>query len=243
EVRFEDIDFVHEGREDGLRDIGFTVPAGSKIGVVGPSGAGKSTILKLLFRFYDPAKGRILIDGQDISHIQQKSLRQKLGLVPQDVALFNDTLRFNVTYARPDASEEQIAKALADAHLTHFISRLPQGLDTKVGERGLKLSGGEKQRVGIARAILKNPAILVLDEATSSLDSDTEREVQLALNDAAKGRTSIAIAHRLSTIQDADLILVIDAGRLVEQGNHDQLLAQNGIYARMWKRQAERETT
>jgi len=241
EVRFENISFVHEGREDGLQNVSFCIPAGSKIGVVGPSGAGKSTILKLLFRFYDPASGHIFIDGQDIKTVPQASLRGALGLVPQDVALFNDSLRFNITYARPDASEEQIAKAIADAHLTQFIDSLPHGLDTKVGERGLKLSGGEKQRVGIARAILKNPAILVLDEATSSLDSQTESEVQLALNNAAKGRTSLAIAHRLSTIQNADLILVIAAGRLVEQGNHEQLIANKGLYAKMWQHQAERD--
>jgi len=241
EVRFEDVDFVHEGRNDGLSHISFTVPAGGKVGVVGPSGAGKSTVLKLLFRFYDPAKGRILIDGQDISHVRQKSLREKLGLVPQDVALFNDTLLFNITYARPEASEAQITAALSDAHLTQFIANLPEGLQTKVGERGLKLSGGEKQRVGIARAILKNPAILVLDEATSSLDSETEREVQSALDDAARGRTTLTIAHRLSTIHDADIILVIEAGKLVEQGTHDELITKNGLYARLWQQQAKRD--
>lgn len=239
EVRFEQVSFAHEGRKSGLQNISFTVPAGSKVGVVGPSGAGKSTIIKLLFRFYDPAQGKILIDGQDISVVQQQSLRQCLGLVPQDVALFNDTLHFNITYARPGASTEEIAKALQDAHLSEFVASLPDGLQTKVGERGLKLSGGEKQRVGIARAILKNPAILVLDEATSSLDSATEHEVQLALNTASKGRTSLAIAHRLSSIQDADLILVIEAGKLAEQGTHEQLIKQGGLYANMWRYQAE----
>ncbi len=241
EVCFQNISFIHEGRNDGLCNISFTVPAGSKIGIVGPSGAGKSTILKLLFRFYDPDSGRILIDGEDICKVQQKSLRQGLALVPQEVALFNDSLRFNVTYARPDASEQQIAKALADAHLTDFVASLPDGLDTRVGERGLKLSGGEKQRVGIARAILKNPAILVLDEATSSLDSETESEVQLALNDATRGRTSLVIAHRLSTISDADMILVIEAGKLVEQGRHEELIARGGLYSRMWQRQSKQE--
>jgi len=242
-IVFEGISFTHEGRNGGLRNISFRVPAGAKVGIVGPSGAGKSTILKLLFRFYDPASGRILIDGQDIAKIRQKSLREGLGLVPQDVALFNDSLHFNITYARSEASQDEIDQALADAHLTDFVASLPDGLNTKVGERGLKLSGGEKQRVGIARAILKDPAILVLDEATSSLDSETEREVQEALNDAAQGRTSLAIAHRLSTIADADLILVIEAGALVEQGTHDELIAKGGLYARMWKRQAKREVS
>ena len=242
EIVFEGISFTHQGRSEGIKNISFTVPAGAKVGIVGSSGAGKSTILKLLFRFYDPETGRILIDGQDISTVKQDSLRQSLGLVPQDVALFNDSLRFNITYARPKATEEEIMKALEKAHLTEFITSLPDGLDTKVGERGLKLSGGEKQRVGIARAILKDPRILILDEATSSLDSSTEREVQSALKDAAKGRTSLEIAHRLSTIQDADLILVVEDGIIIEQGTHEQLIAINGLYANMWQHQSERKS-
>jgi len=242
EIVFEAISFTHQGRSDGIKNISFKVPAGAKVGIVGSSGAGKSTILKLLFRFYDPKHGRILIDGQDISTVKQNSLRQSLGLVPQDVALFNDSLRFNITYARPQATEEEIAKALEKAHLTEFIASLPDGLNTKVGERGLKLSGGEKQRVGIARAILKDPKILILDEATSSLDSSTEREVQSALKDAAKGRTSLEIAHRLSTIQDADLILVIEDGTIIEQGTHEQLITINGFYANMWQHQSERKS-
>ncbi|MCF6292999.1 MAG: ABC transporter ATP-binding protein/permease [Robiginitomaculum sp.] len=242
EIVFEAISFTHQGRSDGIKNISFKVPAGAKVGIVGSSGAGKSTILKLLFRFYDPKHGRILIDGQDIATVKQNSLRQSLGLVPQDVALFNDSLRFNITYARPQATEEEIARALEKAHLTEFIASLPDGLNTKVGERGLKLSGGEKQRVGIARAILKDPKILILDEATSSLDSSTEREVQSALKDAAKGRTSLEIAHRLSTIQDADLILVIEDGTIIEQGTHEQLITINGFYANMWQHQSERKS-
>jgi ATP-binding cassette subfamily B protein len=242
EIVFEDISFTHQGRSEGIKNISFKVPAGAKVGIVGSSGAGKSTILKLLFRFYDPETGRILIDGQDIATVKQSSLRQSLGLVPQDVALFNDSLRFNITYARPSATEEEVTRALEKAHLTEFIASLPDGLDTKVGERGLKLSGGEKQRVGIARAILKDPKILILDEATSSLDSSTEREVQSALKDAAKGRTSLEIAHRLSTIQDADLILVVEDGIIIEQGTHDQLITINGSYANMWQHQSERKS-
>ncbi len=239
EIRFEKVAFLHEGRSAGLDRVSFTVPAGSFVGLAGPSGAGKSTILRLLFRFYDPASGRILIDGQDIRGLTQSSLRGALGLVPQEVVLFNDTLRFNLAYARPNATDEEIMQAAAQAQLLPFISSLPKGLDTKVGERGLKLSGGEKQRVGVARAILQNPAILVLDEATSSLDSETEKEVQGALAEAARGRTTIAIAHRLSTIAAADLILVLDRGRIAEQGRHEELLALGGLYASLWRRQTE----
>jgi len=238
-VTFEHVAFTHEGRNDGLKDVSFTVKPGSRIGIAGPSGAGKSTILRLLFRFYDPHAGRVLVDGQDVRDITQQSLRDALALVPQDVALFNESLRANIAYAKPDASDDEIMKVAMRAHLGDFIRALPMGLDTRVGERGLKLSGGEKQRVGIARAIMKDPAILVLDEATSSLDSETEREVQDALNEAAQGRTTITIAHRLSTIADADLIVVIDQGRIAQSGTHDQLLALPGLYARMWQRQAE----
>jgi ATP-binding cassette subfamily B protein len=238
-IRFDGVSFVHEGREAGLTDVSFNIPGGAFVGIVGPSGAGKSTILKLLFRFYDPEQGRILIDGVDIRGVTQKSLRAALGLVPQEVVLFNDTLRFNLAYARPDATEAEIMAAARRARLDDFIRSLPKGLDTRVGERGLKLSGGEKQRVGVARAILLDPAILVLDEATSSLDSGTEKEVQQALSEAARGRTTIAVAHRLSTIAGADLILVLDGGRIVESGRHDQLMASGGLYATLWRRQTE----
>lgn len=237
EIRFEDVSFVHEGREAGLNGVSFVIPEGAFVGLAGPSGAGKSTILKLLFRFYDPDHGRVSIDGRDIRSLKQQSLRRSLGLVPQEVVLFNDTLRFNLAYARPDASDDEIMEAARRAQLGEFIASLPNGLDTRVGERGLKLSGGEKQRVGVARAILLDPPILVLDEATSSLDSETEQEVQAALREAARGRTTIAVAHRLSTIAGADLILVLDGGRIVEKGRHEDLLGGGGIYAALWRRQ------
>lgn len=239
EVRFDQVSFSHEGRASGLNEVSFTAPGGSFIGVVGPSGAGKSTILKLLFRFYDPAAGRITIDRQDVRTVTQASLRASLGLVPQEVVLFNDTLRFNLSYARLDASDEDIMAAAGRAQLREFIESLPAGLDTRVGERGLKLSGGEKQRVGVARAILLDPKILVLDEATSSLDSTTEQEVQAALKEAARGRTTIAVAHRLSTIAGADEILVFDKGEIIERGTHQQLIQQNGVYAALWRRQSQ----
>jgi ATP-binding cassette, subfamily B, heavy metal transporter len=239
EVCFEHVSFVHSGRVRGLQDVTFTVEPGSFVGIAGASGAGKSTVLRLLFRFYDPSAGRVLIDGQDLRGVTQSSLRTTLGLVPQEVVLFNDTIRFNVGYSKPEASEAQILAALERAQLGDFVAALPRGLETRVGERGLKLSGGEKQRIGVARAILRDPPILVLDEATSSLDSQTEGEVQNALWEAAKGRTTIAVAHRLSTIAGADMIIVLDDGRVVEQGDHAALIAAGGRYARMWELQSE----
>jgi ATP-binding cassette subfamily B protein len=242
-IRFDRVSFTHEGRQAGLDGVDFDIPGGAFVGIVGPSGAGKSTILKLLFRFYDPSQGRILIDGVDIRAVTQKSLRGALGLVPQEVVLFNDALRFNLGYARPDATDAEIMQAAARAQLGPFIASLPAGLDTKVGERGLKLSGGEKQRVGVARAILLDPAILILDEATSSLDSETEKDVQEALAEAARGRTTIAVAHRLSTIARADVIFVLNEGRISEQGAHEALLARDGLYAALWRRQTENAET
>ena len=238
-IRFEQVSFRHEGREAGLDGVNIDIPGGAFVGLVGPSGAGKSTILKLLFRFFDPSEGRILFDGVDIRDVTQRSLRAALGLVPQDVVLFNDTLRFNLSYARPGADDEAIMNAARRAQLGEFIDSLPFGLETRVGERGLKLSGGEKQRVGVARAILLDPAVLVLDEATSSLDSETEKGVQAALSEASRGRTTIAVAHRLSTLARADIIYVLDRGRIVERGRHDALLAADGLYAALWRRQTD----
>lgn len=237
-VTFENVAFSHEGRAVGVQNISFDVPAGRKIAFVGTSGAGKSTLLKLLFRFYDTDTGRVLIDGQDVRTLTQESLRASLGLVPQDVVLFNDTIRANIAYARPDASEEDIREAARRAQLLDFIEALPDGWNTRVGERGLKLSGGEKQRVGIARVVLADPAILVLDEATSALDSATEAAVQEALNEASAGRTTLMVAHRLSTVISADEIIVLEAGRIIERGSHAALLAKAGKYADMWQMQA-----
>ena len=239
EVVFENVGFAHEGRDVGLDAVSFMAPAGKTTAIVGPSGAGKSTVLKLLFRFYDPSEGRVLIDGQDLRTVTQSSLRSALGLVPQDVVLFNDTIRYNIAYGKPDATQEELDQAAARAQLLTFIESLPQQWDTRVGERGLKLSGGEKQRVGIARVVLKDPAILILDEATSSLDSATEDEVQGALEEASRGRTTLVVAHRLSTIANADQIVVLEAGRIVERGTHAALIARDGLYADLWKRQAE----
>ena len=239
EVAFDKVSFAHEGRDRGLESVSFVAPAGKTTAIVGPSGAGKSTVLKLLFRFYDPSAGKVLIDGHSLRDVTQSSLRQALGLVPQDVVLFNDTIRYNIAYGRPEATQRELEDAARRAQLLHFIESLPQGWDTRVGERGLKLSGGEKQRVGIARVVLKDPAILILDEATSSLDSGTEAEVQEALEEASRGRTTIVVAHRLSTIANADQIVVLDEGRVVERGTHAALIAQDGLYAGLWKRQAE----
>ncbi len=241
-IAFENVVFGYDEGRTILNGLSFEVPAGSHVAIVGPSGAGKSTIARLLFRFYDPQAGRILIDGQDISHVTQQSLRAAIGIVPQDSVLFNDTIGYNIAYGSGDASEEQVREAARGASIMPLIERLPQGFDTEVGERGLKLSGGEKQRVAIARTLVKNPPILLLDEATSALDSRTEQEILATLHRVSQQRTTIAIAHRLSTIADADKIIVLDHGRLAEQGSHAQLLAKGSLYAEMWARQAaERE--
>lgn len=239
DVKFQHVGFSHEGRAVGVSDVSFHLKPGRKIAFVGTSGAGKSTLLKLLFRFYDVESGHVLVDDKDVRSLTQESLRKTLGLVPQDVVLFNDTIRYNIGYARPDASEEELRDAARRAQLLEFIDSLPDGWNTRVGERGLKLSGGEKQRVGIARVILADPAILVLDEATSALDSATEEAVQDALEEAAEGRTTLMVAHRLSTVKSADEILVLEAGRVIERGNHAVLLAKGGKYADMWDRQAK----
>ena len=239
EIRFEHVSFAYQPERPILHDVSFSIAPGKKVAIVGPSGAGKSTLARLLFRFYDTTGGRILINNQDISSVTQDSLRRAIGIVPQDTVLFNESLRYNLAYANPGASHEDIGKAAQLAHLTDFIASLPQGYDTVVGERGLKLSGGEKQRVAIARAVLKNPHILVFDEATSSLDSHSEQAILAALRDAAAHHTSLVIAHRLSTIVDADTILVMDNGRIVESGIHQSLIAAGGAYARLWAMQQE----
>jgi len=241
DVVFDQVSFTHDARSVGVQDVSFDLDAGKKIAFVGTSGAGKSTLLKLLFRFYDVNGGRVLVDGQDVRDVTQESLRQALGLVPQDVVLFNETIAANISYAKPDASLDELRDAARRAQLLDFIESLPDGWETRVGERGLKLSGGEKQRVGIARVILANPAILVLDEATSALDSATEAAVQEALDEASKGRTTLMVAHRLSTVQNADEIVVLKAGQVIERGTHDDLLAAEGEYADMWARQAKRD--
>src|SRR6187401_3127803 len=240
-IRFENVKFSYEAARPILKGISFEVPAGKTVAVVGPSGAGKSTISRLLFRFYDLSGGRIMIDGQDISRVSQKSLRQAIGMVPQDTVLFNDTIRYNIRYGRWEATDAEVEEAARLAQIDPLIRIAPKGYETEVGERGLKLSGGEKQRVAIARTILKGPPILVLDEATSALDSHTEKEIQDALERVSRNRTTLVIAHRLSTIVGADAILVLDAGHLVEQGTHYQLLDGNGLYASMWNRQREAE--
>jgi len=240
-IRFEDVRFAYEPARPILKGLTFEVPAGRTVAIVGPSGAGKSTISRLLFRFYDVTGGRILIDGQDIRDVQQASLRGAIGMVPQDTVLFNDTVRYNIRYGRWDATDAEVEQAAALAQIDSFIRSTPKGYDTEVGERGLKLSGGEKQRVAIARTILKGPPILVLDEATSALDSHTEKDIQDALDRVSRNRTTLVIAHRLSTIVAADEILVLDQGIIVERGTHHQLLLAGGLYASMWNRQREAE--
>ena len=233
-VRFEDVSFAYEAARPILKGLSFEIPAGKTVAVVGPSGAGKSTLARLLYRFYDVSGGRIAIDGQDIRQVTQASLRQAIGIVPQDTVLFNDTVEYNIAYGRPGASREEVEAAARAARIHDFIAATPKGYDTMVGERGLKLSGGEKQRVAIARTLLKNPPILIFDEATSALDSANERAIQAELKSAAQGKTALVIAHRLSTVVDAHRILVMEQGLIVEQGTHAQLLALQGRYARMW---------
>ena len=240
-IRFEDVTFAYDPDRQILDGISFDVPAGRTVAVVGPSGAGKSTISRLLYRFYDVTEGRILVDGQDIRDVTQKSLRAAIGMVPQDTVLFNDTIRYNIRYGRWEASDREVEEAARLAQIDGFIRLAPKGYETEVGERGLKLSGGEKQRVAIARTILKSPPILLLDEATSALDSQTEKEIQDALDRVSKNRTTLVIAHRLSTIVGADEIIVLDRGAIVERGTHQQLLAAGGLYASMWNRQREAE--
>ncbi|GHE00373.1 metal ABC transporter permease [Defluviimonas sp. 20V17] len=241
QVEFDHVAFGYDAARPILKDLTLTVKPGQKVAVVGPSGAGKSTIGRLLFRFYDVTGGALRIDGQDVRDVTQDSLHQMIGVVPQDTVLFNDTVRYNIAYGRPDATEAEIVAAAKSAHIHEFIAGLPEGYDTMVGERGLKLSGGEKQRVGIARTILKNPPILLLDEATSALDTQTERDIQEALHKVGEGRTVLTIAHRLSTIADSDRIIVLEKGEIVEQGRHEELLAHNGRYAAMWQRQSAEE--
>jgi ABC-type transport system involved in Fe-S cluster assembly fused permease/ATPase subunit len=240
-IHFENVHFAYEPERPILKGIDFEVPAGKMVAIVGPSGAGKSTISRLLFRFYAIDEGRIAIDGQDIAEVQQASLRAAIGMVPQDTVLFNDTIGYNIRYGRPDATDEEVRTAARLAQIDDFIQMLPEGYKTQVGERGLKLSGGEKQRVAIARTILKGPPILMLDEATSALDSYTEKQIQAALDRVAQNRTTLVIAHRLSTIIHADEIIVLQAGRIVERGTHAELLLKQGLYAGMWARQREAE--
>ena len=240
-IRFEGVSFGYSPEREVLHGVDFTVQPGQKVAVVGASGGGKSTLVKLLFRFYDPPRGRITLDGQDIRGVTQASLRRVIGIVPQDTVLFNDSIFENVRYGNPAASDAEVEEAIRLAHLEDFIRELPRGGDTLVGERGLKLSGGEKQRVSIARTILKRPPVLVFDEATSSLDSKSEQAILAALREIAEGHTSLVIAHRLSTVVDADRIVVLQRGEIVETGDHEQLLQAGGYYAELWRAQQRRE--
>ena len=239
EIRFEDVRFGYRPDREILKGISFTVPPGRMLAIVGPTGAGKSTISRLLFRFYDVTGGSVLVDGQDVRGLTQHSLRAAIGVVPQDTVLFNDTIRYNIAYGRPGATDAEIENAARLAQVHDFVTRLPDGYATRVGERGLKLSGGEKQRVAIARTILKDPRLLILDEATSALDTRTEQEIQAALRDVARNRTTLVIAHRLSTVVEADEIIVLQEGAIAERGTHGGLIAAGGLYADMWRRQSE----
>lgn len=242
-VRFDNVSFAYEVRRPILHTVSFEIPSGATVAVVGQSGSGKSTLARLLFRFYDAQEGTLRVNGHDVRMLTQDSLRASIGIVPQDTVLFNDTIAYNIQYGRPDADFEEVKAAARAAHLADFIERLPDGYQTRVGERGLKLSGGEKQRVAIARALLKNPSIMIFDEATSALDSRTEKAIQAELEHAALGRTTLVIAHRLSTVMNADEILVLDDGRIIERGTHSDLLAQRGAYAQMWALQQQGDIT
>jgi ABC-type transport system involved in Fe-S cluster assembly fused permease/ATPase subunit len=238
-VVFDNVDFAYDERRAILKGVSFTVPPGKTVAIVGPSGAGKSTISRLLFRFYDVTGGSVRIDGQDIRDVEQLSLREAIGIVPQDTVLFNDTIYYNIAYGRTDATKQEVEEAARMARIHDFVSDLPDGYEAMVGERGLKLSGGEKQRVAIARTILKQPSILLFDEATSALDTHTEREIQESLREVSRDRTTLIIAHRLSTVVHADEIVVLDQGRIVERGTHSGLLETEGRYAKMWRQQQQ----